>query len=153
EEITAKLDDWQGRLEKIPEDRRAEAQRLLTAARQALNATRGDALQAAQKKEQAEHDLTNQQAGHEFAQADNATEAGEESVAKILKPLFELIGETKGLPTGEVLNIPFSVAGHRHTLFVENPGDQLEVFMASDKERVEGRYAAVSAILKDYKTY
>ena len=63
------------------------------------------------------------------------------------------VREQQGLAAGQVLNIPLSLAGHRHTLFVEKPGDQIEVFMASDKERVEARYGTVASILKDYKAY
>ncbi|MBA4142858.1 MAG: DUF4157 domain-containing protein [Nitrosospira sp.] len=94
EEVTAKLDDWQERLEAVPEERRTEAQRLLTSARQALGNTQRDAQEAVQEKEQAEREPNDPQAGQEFTQADEETEAVEQSLAEILEPLCEVFEET-----------------------------------------------------------
>ncbi|MGH8590494.1 MAG: hypothetical protein ACREXX_14520, partial [Gammaproteobacteria bacterium] len=93
EEVTAKLNDWQGRMETVPEEKRAEARRLLAAARQALGDTQGDAQRAEQKKEQAEHEPADLQAGQEFSQADDKTEAAEQGLADILAQLYEIFGE------------------------------------------------------------
>jgi hypothetical protein len=52
-----------------------------------------------------------------------------------------------------IKEIPFDMAGEKHTLYIEeSPGKKIEVLMASrNKDRVDGKFTAVTKLLKDYE--
>ncbi len=63
------------------------------------------------------------------------------------------MGDDTTLPEGEVAKVPFALAGESHTLSVEHHQGQIDIWMASQLERVQARYQKVQRILNDYRDY
>ncbi|MEQ8465610.1 eCIS core domain-containing protein [Coleofasciculus sp. E1-EBD-02] len=91
--VEAKLNEWQGKLDSLPDDKRPQAQSLLGTARQHLGTTEQKAQKTAKEMEEAKQNSTDENAITEAEQADNQTEAAQETLADILKQLFELFGK------------------------------------------------------------
>jgi hypothetical protein len=95
--VETKLNEWQGRLNSLPEDKRTQAQSLLSTARQHLGLTEQNAQKTAQEMQQAKQNPANETAVTEAKQADNQTEAAEKPLAGVLQQLFKLFGEKQDL--------------------------------------------------------
>lgn len=97
EPVETKLNNWQGRLNSLPEDKRQEAKSLLGIARDRLGVTEQNAQKTKQEMEEVKQNSTNEAVVAEAEQADNQTEAAEQSLATIIERLFELFGEKNTL--------------------------------------------------------
>lgn len=95
--VEKRLAGWESRIEQAGE-RKAEAQAAIASARQFLSAAQQDAQQALQLKDQVKSAPENAEAGSKFEQADQKTEAEEETLGATLKTLFEIFGELKMKP-------------------------------------------------------
>ncbi|MFP5272431.1 eCIS core domain-containing protein [Coleofasciculus sp.] len=92
--VEAKLNEWQGKLDSVPEDKRPQAQSLLGTARQHLGTTEQKAQNTAKEMEEAKQNSADEAAINEAEQADNQTEAAQETLADVLKQLCDLFGDT-----------------------------------------------------------
>lgn len=92
--VEAKLNEWQGKLDSVPEEKRPQAQSLLGKARQHLGTTEQKAQKTAKEMEEAKQNSTDEKAINEAEQADNQTEAAQETLADVLKQLCDLFGDT-----------------------------------------------------------
>jgi hypothetical protein len=94
--------------------------------------------------QQAKQNPTNEVAA-KAEQADNQTETAEQHLADVLKQLFDLYEGDFSIA------IPFNMSGEAHTLTVNSSGSQLEVWMASRKGKIEGKYQNVIQTLNNYR--
>ncbi|HBB32826.1 MAG TPA: hypothetical protein DDZ80_21645 [Cyanobacteria bacterium UBA8803] len=95
--VEVKLNEWQGKLDSLPKDKRPQAQSLLDTARQYLGTTEQKAQTTAKEMEEAKQNSTDEAAIAEAEQKDNQTEAAEETLADVLQQLFKLFGEKQDL--------------------------------------------------------
>jgi len=86
--VEAKLDEWQARLDSLPEEDQPRAQTLLVTARQQLGTTDQSAQKAAQEMQEAKQDSANEAAIDEAEAADEQTESSEQTLAYSLTELF-----------------------------------------------------------------
>ena len=141
-----RLADWEDRVDELTEEQQGQAQGLLSQARSLMSGADDKADTLAAKKEA----VKTLDDGPELEQQDSALEADEEALKPVLQSLFELYGE---LPPGDIVTLPFDMAGASHTLFIEHTEDQLQVSMASRKDKVEYKFTATRAVLEDYRSY
>jgi hypothetical protein len=112
--VESKLNQWQGRLNELQGNKRTQAQQLLEAARTSLSTTQGKGEKAVQEMGQAQKNPT-PQAIAEFVSADNQTEAAQESLAELIRQLFELFGE-QNTPEAEQVRASVALAQLRQQL-------------------------------------
>ncbi|MFP4101711.1 eCIS core domain-containing protein [Coleofasciculus sp.] len=136
--VEAKLNEWQGKLDSLPEDKRPQAQKLLGTARQHLSTTDQKAQKTAKEMEEAKQNSTDEKAIKEAEQADNQTEAEEETLADVLQQLFELFGEGNTLVEWWKVNEQFNTKdGKTHKLFFLGEGENAKLAVASHVQLME----------------
>lgn len=128
--VESKLNQWQGQLNKLQGGKRTQAQQLLDAARRGLNTTQREAQEAVKEMEQAQKNPT-QQAIAEFVSADNQTEAAQESLAELIRKLFELFGE-QDTPEAEQVRASVAIAQFRQQLQQELAWYQTQIYQAQE---------------------
>lgn len=128
--VESKLNQWQGRLNELQGNKRTQAQQLLEAARTSLSSTQGKGEKAVQEMGQAQKNPT-PQAISEFVSADNQTEAAQESLAELIRQLFELFGE-QNTPEAEQVRASVAIAQLRQQLQQELAWYQDQIYRAPD---------------------
>jgi hypothetical protein len=131
--VETKLNEWQGKVDSLPEDKRPQAQSLLATARQHLGTTEQKAQTTAKEMQEAKQNSADEAAVAEAEQADNQTELTEQTLAETLQQLFECFGEGD-IPTEINIEEPFSMAGEGHTLTLQEQQGQLSILMASSQQ-------------------
>ncbi|NEP89925.1 MAG: DUF4157 domain-containing protein [Okeania sp. SIO2C2] len=109
EDVAAKLNEWQGQIDELSDNQKSNARSLLSSARQRLGIAEEEGQEAVEEKREAEQNPENQSAVAEFTQADDQAEQAEQSLAEILKSLFELFG---GDPTEKLAEIAEALPSH-----------------------------------------
>ncbi|MEQ8540644.1 MAG: DUF4157 domain-containing protein [Coleofasciculus sp. D1-CHI-01] len=136
--VEAKLNEWQGKLDSVPEGKRPQAQSLLGTARQHLGTTDQKAQKTAKEMEEAKQNSTDEKAIKEAEQADNQTEAAEETLTDVLKQLFELFGEEDNVIKWWEQEKSFNnKAGESHKIFFKGQGKSAELMIASNPTELE----------------
>ena len=128
--VESKLNQWQGRLNELQGNKRTQAQQLLEAARTSLSSTQGKGEKAVQEMGQAQKNPT-PQAISEFVSADNQTEAAQESLAELIRQLFELFGE-QNTPEAEQVIASAAIAQLRQQLQQELAWYQTQLYQAQE---------------------
>ncbi len=128
--VESKLNQWQGRLNELQGNKRTQAQQLLEAARTSLSSTQGKGEKAVQEMGQAQKNPT-PQAISEFVSADNQTEAAQESLAELIRQLFELFGE-QNTPEAEQVRASAAIAQLRQQLQQELAWYQTQLYQAQE---------------------
>ncbi|GAB4201508.1 MAG: hypothetical protein OHK0022_23610 [Roseiflexaceae bacterium] len=146
--VDAQLDAWERNVSNLPEDQQSQAQGLLGQARNLLSGAEQDADFLAQKQQT----VKKLEDGDLIEQRQNELEGDQDQLAGVLRQLFELFGDGS-LPEGEIVNLPFSLAGEGHTLSVEHYGGQIEVYMASYRDKVSAKYDSTRRMLSNYRRY
>jgi hypothetical protein len=131
--VESKLSQWQGRLNELQGNKRTQAQQLLEAARSSLSTTQGKGEKAVQEMGQAQKNPT-PQAIAEFVSADNQTEAAQESLAELIRKLFELFGE-QDTPEAEQVRASVAIAQFRQQLQEELAWYQTQLYQAQETLR------------------
>ncbi|MEQ9668819.1 eCIS core domain-containing protein [Coleofasciculus sp. G2-EDA-02] len=132
--VEAKLNEWQGKLDSLPEEKRPQAQSLLGTARQHLGTTEQKAQKTAKEMEEAKQNSADEKAINEAEQADNQTEAAEETLADILKQLFKIFSSEDTLKDTLEVEADFNAAGESHTTWIEMANGQPKLMIASRKQ-------------------
>jgi hypothetical protein len=132
--VESKLNQWQGRLNELQGNKRTQAQQLLEAARTSLSSTQGKGEKAVQEMGQAQKNPT-PQAISEFVSADNQTEAAQESLAELIRQLFELFGE-QNTPEAEQVRASVAIAQFRQQLQQELAWYQDQIYRAPDTSKL-----------------
>ncbi|MEQ8972723.1 MAG: hypothetical protein RIE73_20285, partial [Coleofasciculus sp. C1-SOL-03] len=136
--VEAKLNEWQGKLDSLPDDKRPQAQSLLGTARQHLGTTEQKAQKTAKEMEEAKQNSADEKAINEAEQADNQTEAAEETLADVLQKLFDLFGEGNTLVEWWKVSEQFNTKdGKTHKLFFLGEGEAATLMVASNPESIE----------------
>ena len=128
--VESKLNQWQGRLNELQGNKRTQAQQLLEAARTSLSTTQGKGEKAVQEMGQAQKNPT-PQAISEFVSADNQTEAAQESLAELIRQLFEVFGE-QNTPEAEQVRASVALAQLRQQLQQELAWYQTQLDQAEE---------------------
>ncbi|MEQ9023196.1 MAG: DUF4157 domain-containing protein [Pseudomonadales bacterium] len=134
--VEAKLNELQGKLDSVPDDKRPQAQSLLGTARQHLGTTDQKAQKTAKEMEEAKQNSADEAAINEAEQADNQTEAAEDTLADVLQQLFKTFGEENtqvNIPDGPVGKpVTFKAPDEGHRLWIELVDGKPVVMVASN---------------------
>jgi hypothetical protein len=125
--VAAKLAEWRGKLDDLPEADRAEAEGLLGRASGALS--QADSAADAVAPEFQEGAAGQPAGGEGEAPAppdDSAVESAQDQLKNSLMRLFELFGEGSRVPFQPV-NVPASMQGGSETVLVQTAGEHLSV--------------------------
>ncbi|MBD1908514.1 DUF4157 domain-containing protein [Trichocoleus sp. FACHB-6] len=130
--VEAKLNEWEGKLDTLAEDKRPQAKTLLATARQHLGNTEKEAQEAAKEIQEAKQ-KPNDQAVSEAEQADNQAEAAEQVLAQTMQQLFHYFGDQNS-KLAEFFGVkePFNAGnGESHSIYYEDRGGQPTLIVAS----------------------